>query len=298
MASLLYPIPSFSQGFARNATQALFPNLWTELVLLGAPYIGHQGQMLYDRSIYRNDGTLTSMTNDDWKIGENGLALDCSGNNWINCGDSPSLQFTKNFTVVAGINTSSVTSFRHIVAKYLVGGLFPGWALAINPQAFVGPLGFFIQGVGWVEGTASVNDGIFHNVAVTQRSTFVDFYVDGKLDRIRGSAASPSTVGEDLAIGARNDGTFNFDGQIEYVLIYNRVLLASEIALLHAIPYAPLILKDDYWGFLAPAAAAVNINQWLAQQAATGNFVAQQAASGSWTSQQGASSTWKKQQEN
>jgi hypothetical protein len=53
--------PSYKSGFAHNAAESAYPNLWNGLVGLWLPVLGRTGLTLRDISGYGNHGTLTNM---------------------------------------------------------------------------------------------------------------------------------------------------------------------------------------------------------------------------------------------
>ena len=75
MSGLL--IPSYAQGFARNAAESENPGLWKGLVCKWAPSLGVTGLTLRDQSGHHNHGTLTGMDPAvDWVGSSMGVALD------------------------------------------------------------------------------------------------------------------------------------------------------------------------------------------------------------------------------
>lgn len=58
--------PSYTQGFARNAAESAYPNLWKGLAGLWLPALGPTGLTLHDPSGYKNHGTITGAT---WDTG-------------------------------------------------------------------------------------------------------------------------------------------------------------------------------------------------------------------------------------
>ncbi|WP_123812134.1 LamG-like jellyroll fold domain-containing protein [Mangrovimonas sp. DI 80] len=89
---------------------------------------------------------------------------------------------------------------------------------------------------GGVNGVKSVNDGLWHHVAVvfessTSTNHSVKFYVDGKLDAETTLAkyAYTSSYGEKLKIGVRVDGVNFFRGGMDELRIWNKVLSLEEL---------------------------------------------------------------------
>ena len=258
MASL-YPIPTFRTNFARNPKEAHFPNLWKGLVGLWAPYVGVQGQTLLDLSGFRNDGVLTNMTNDNWVPGKLGWALDYIAAS-LNYVSIPNIVVgNSSMTSFAWFKTSTSGSFMHLVSlTNLAENHRFYWRVNGNDnkiQAIVrsgaGGSQSSITGLGSV-----VTNGAWH-LGVFVRDTSADkifFYLDGVdisgggITDDSGNIQNTSTV-----IGRRSVFSPNayFNGQIGFAGVYNRATLPQEIALLYAIPHAPLIPRDDLMAFLA-----------------------------------------------
>lgn len=256
----LYPVPSFATGFARNASQSLFPSLWKDLKGLWLPCLGVQGQRLFDVSGFRNDGDLLNMTNDDWVPGKDdgyALALDGSGDQ-IDCGDKSIFDITDEITVGSTFLPTVINADNMVLNK---GNNAKGYYLEIrdflgvvdlvwrydnvrngtNNDAIVSPPGSVLLNT-WAT---------FHgNYSASQQK--MQLFKDGILSAeagATGSAASPT--GLNLRFGIWfNGSSFPFTGLIAGTHIYNRILLEQEMLLLASFPYAPLILKDDLMAFL------------------------------------------------
>ena len=82
---------------------------------------------------------------------------------------------------------------------------------------------------------ATYHDGAWHQVVGTHDDNVQDaIYVDGK-QVLTGSAASGSMNGEtqNWCIGCENGGSNFFNGALNDIRLYNRVLSASEVAMLY-----------------------------------------------------------------
>ena len=244
-----YPIPGFSQGFARNASQSLFPNLWKGLVGLWAPYVGVQGQTLYDWSGFRNDGSLTNMTNDDWTTGRNGRVLnyDAENKGYVDCG---TIDLSTKSAVVISIWLNSVDGVNNQIGLSWLHSGPDGLEIDIvsGNIIFVADDGVRVSG----DSGKSVVNQWRHAVLVQDSSTNKLLgYVDGELVVDLSSNFNFGTASDNrLHIGHRPDlDNSYFDGRIGSVSTYDRAPLPQEIALLYAIPHAPLILKDDLMAF-------------------------------------------------
>ncbi len=102
-----------------------------------------------------------------------------------------------------------------------------------STQFYVDPSGYLKT---WVNGgstnssTGQLNLGQWHYVAMTfdHNADVENIYIDGVLDSTHTQTGSMNVNG-DVAIGAALDGYYHFEGLIDQVRIYNRVLTADEI---------------------------------------------------------------------
>jgi hypothetical protein len=94
----------------------------------------------------------------------------------------------------------------------------------------------------WVQSRAAVQDGQWHHIVGTiskgsgGTGCVYTLYVDGKLDNtttLSEGFTAPSS-GLDWTIGARDDGTWAYDGMIGDVRIYDRALSAKEVEAIYA----------------------------------------------------------------
>lgn len=82
MPSSAIMVPSFKNGFARNAGESRYPHLWRGLVGAWAPCLGPTGNILPDWSGRWNRGALTNMDPaTDWVVNGQQYALDFDGSN-------------------------------------------------------------------------------------------------------------------------------------------------------------------------------------------------------------------------
>lgn len=87
-------------------------------------------------------------------------------------------------------------------------------------------------GQGWQEGTATLNNGSWHYIAMTCNAGAKIFYVDGVVDAWLQNAWSGNGTGGQLWIGGTadtGDGSAPFNGLIDDVSVFSRALNQSEI---------------------------------------------------------------------
>lgn len=250
--SSLYSVPTFASGFARNASQALFPNLWKGLVGLWAPGLGVQGNRLFDFSGFRNDGILTNMTNDNWVLGRDGWGLGFNGiDEIINAGNDSSLN-ANHFTVATRLKVNVFQDlFDTPLAKPDSGSDFD---LILWPTTNKVRFFFSTDGVtpGNVESSIALSVNTWHYIVVTYDGVALKIFIDGIERGSTPGTGNRVTNSKDLIFGDHEAPLIDrfFNGVIGEALFYNGACSFQEIAILSAVPNAPLILKDDLMAFL------------------------------------------------
>jgi hypothetical protein len=192
-----------------------------------------------DSSGNSNNGTLTSMDPaNDWVSGhiEGGLDFDGS-DDYINVPHNANLALTGGMTFAAWGNTrDTIGGYRAILAKDFPGnGLSNYWFGISNDELM---FGFFAAGGFKSVTTPSSNlqPGTWYHLAATfdPANDVVRLYVDGSEVHVGPFTYEPTTETVDLWIGTSVDGE-DWDGKLDELRIYNRVLAPSEIAQLHAL---------------------------------------------------------------
>ncbi len=207
------------------------------------PFNEGSGGQVFDLSGNGNTGTLVG--NPSWDFGIFGaLKFDGTGD-YIAINNSPSLNNfgTGDFSIFARVKIPprGDPSYGQI---FNVEGTDPRYYLRFNDNASVyGGLHALID-----DGPTSVSawsntiidDNKEHQVGVVyDRDGNMQLYIDGKAD---GSGVSIAAVGSvnnnnDVRIGMRYSDIGDFLGLIDHVMVYNRALTASEIALLYREPF-------------------------------------------------------------
>jgi autotransporter-associated beta strand protein len=85
---------------------------------------------------------------------------------------------------------------------------------------------------GWETGTATLNDGTWHHIAMTCNAGTKTFYVDGSVDAWAANAWNGLGTGTQLWIGGTadtGDGNAPFNGMIDDVFVYGRALSQSDV---------------------------------------------------------------------
>ena len=198
-----------------------------------------EGTTAQDSSAYRHDGALIG--DPQWvtgQIGSSALSFDGS-DGLVEAPESPVLDMDNALTITAWVNLNNLTTYYFVVCKSPSGTAasnYPGnYEFRIQSATGLLELGHqTAQGEVYVfhPSTTAITAGQWHHVAVTfLKGDRVEFYIDGAS---AGGAAQTEDFGilndEPVRIGGRKDGYSFFDGAIDDVRIYSRVLTTEELA--------------------------------------------------------------------
>ena len=187
-----------------------------------------------DQSGSGNDGTLSGAS---WMAaGKFGGALSFDGvDDWVTVADSASLDLTATLTIEAWVNPAATSgNWRTVVMKERVGGL--AYSLYAHDGAPLAggtnrPAGYVRLGANdqAVRGTATLPLNTWTHLAVTYGGGSIRFFVNGVQVASRALSGSAAVTAEPLRIGGNAPWGEFFNGAIDEVRIYNRVLSQAEI---------------------------------------------------------------------
>ena len=175
-----------------------------------------------DDIVASNHGTLTG----DFVAGIVGQAFsfDGAGDSAV-VGHDPSLDLN-HFTLDAWVNPGRFTPGDHqaIITKNVNPRPPSLWLFGDKVQVWVDPVGLAATSV------TGLTLGNWHHVATTYDGSNVKIYIDGSLDVSVPQTFAPATNTQPLLFGAgRDNDQFFFQGLIDEVEIFNRVLSDAEI---------------------------------------------------------------------
>lgn len=191
---------------------------------------GGSGGSAFDGTLSGSNVTITNAGHSG-----NGLAV---GSGAVNSG-----KVLINSPVVA-FNNSGTWSWAMWIKSSTAGGAYlyqgdGGWAtwntsFYLNPgSAATGTKGGGVRhSQGWQTGTATLNDGQWHHLAMTCTNGTKVFYVDGVVDAWAKNEWSGSGTGGQLWVGGTadtGDGNQPLNGTIDEVYVYGRALNQSEV---------------------------------------------------------------------
>ena len=207
------------------------------------------GTTAYDRSGANNTGTLTN--GPTAAIGKLGQALSFDGtDDYVNAGSSAILDDLATLTVSAWIKptTSGEGNFGRIADKTAAstGWIFymcadPGQANCVSSNKLAVYRDFSTTDGFWLSTTA-LTLGVWQHIAVTYDSSSASndpiFYINGSAVGTTEVGTAPagtavSDAAQSLTIGNNPTAARTFNGSIDEVRLYSRILSATEIAALY-----------------------------------------------------------------
>jgi len=196
--------------------------------MLDLPFSEGVGNIVRDRSLYGNRGTIYGAS---WIDGKIGKGLNFNGvDNYVEVTDATSLDVAA-ITIVGWIKTSVKQGYLLCKDNWTISAE-RGYALYEGLDG-TGVLVFFVSTVESGDkncvGTIDVADGEWHFIVGTFDGENMKVYVDGELDGAPlahfGSIKANSQL---LTVGKYTLDGGEFDGIIDEVRVYNRALTLAE----------------------------------------------------------------------
>ncbi|MBN1256756.1 MAG: hypothetical protein JXA52_03520 [Planctomycetes bacterium] len=199
------------------------------------------GSTAYDESDNNNDGTLNGDA--DWSTSgylDGCITLDGSGD-YVNCDNDSSLRFGSAITVTAWIKTSGTATYQGIAGKAASRSPASGFAFFLSS----GQCRSYIFNSGtnsWSFGPTDLDDGAWHFVCFYSSASERGGWVDGT-EYTTSALAYLAETANALIIG---DAVGSFDGEIDELHVYDRVLSDSEVTALYNIGVTEKINQTGY----------------------------------------------------
>ena len=191
----------------------------------------HLDNSTLDSSAYGNNGVANG-PNCTGVTGHVNNACSFDGiDDFINVSYSGSVDWTgNNITVAAWINTPTPTkSYGMIVTTG--GGVNDGYELRFN--ATTGKPEFFVTGTTSPDRASSdmvLDSSTWYHLVGTYNGSVISLYINGALDKSVDASGKFIQTNRTVLIGRRYDSSsYNFNGTIDEVVIYNRSLSAEEV---------------------------------------------------------------------
>lgn len=160
------------------------------------------------------------------------------------------------FSAAAWVRTSTTSADRFLVSKW--GGT--GWVLYLSGSSpnriILARQSGAWPNVEYATTSMAMQPGVRHHVAATYDGSTIRVYIDGRLGITRASSRALPNTTEPLAIGARANGTSQYNGDLDDVSLYDRALSATEVEEHYAAgktpSYAQRTLDDTHLGAYMP----------------------------------------------
>lgn len=253
MINLLQPLIPEHGSFAKG-NLSTHPELWNRLAGYWKPSFGVTGLSLRDVSGFDNHGVLTSMSNSNWVIGENGYELTYNG-----IDESVSIIGTPDsFDVISVTVTVTLNSVASRMAVLRKGTGTTGGNLSIifipaadaQNQSGSDEFIFFVSQDS--ASSLSAQSGYFGGIVADKTYSVSGrwnkdintgkpvIFVDGApgTAAVTGTAVSLDNFQSDLFIGQNTQGGIFLDGQVGRLLLHERRLMNGEITHISADPFA------------------------------------------------------------
>ena len=235
-------LPSYSQGFARSAAEAAYPNLRNGPRFCWHGPLGPTGSRAFDVSGRANHGTLINMDPAaDWVItakGCWGLDFHAASNQHV-YSDAGIPDYP--FTLAAWFDSTDAGTEIVFSIGDSSGAFYTG--LHAAGETAIGVLRY--QGTVRTN-TYAVTAGVHLLVAVCTARDHADVYIDGVLVATLTTDTGAATTWDRTAIGVSADSTpYGYSrSKVISAASYDRALLPSEIQLLYADEHALTRLAD------------------------------------------------------
>jgi len=187
------------------------------------------GTIAHDATGNGNDGVFVG--DPQWVPGKLGGALEFNGDDYLNCGNGPSLQIQDEITITFWFQVEAFqNSWEAFLAKS--DNAYRASRSATTGNAtHMGASGSSVGGGnGWFDAAIIVTDGQWHHWAGVYDGTEGRIYIDGELDTASPGTGQINLTSSDLYIGENSGATGRFlHGLLDDVRIYSRALTDTEI---------------------------------------------------------------------
>ena len=177
-----------------------------------------------------NDGEVLGgaiLTTDRFNVADNAYYFD-GVNDYIDVGTDASLGIRTDLTIALWVKTSDSGAYKQLVSKNV--GTIGSYLFSISSLK----PNVYLSGVSsWISSSNTIQSGEWTHVAFTYDGSQITHYKNGVENGIFTgySGLINSDPNSDVWIGARSDafGTYNFNGAMDEIRIYDKALSATEI---------------------------------------------------------------------
>ncbi len=179
-----------------------------------------EGSKVFDFYGKRDEGTIFGGSRGEGIFGR-ALVLDPDGSGFVSIPSSSDLDLTSELSIAAWINPRSTAESTVIFRRGTSPNLQYEFGIMNGYLEFSFYNGDFFQNIS--SGSIPTNKWSFVVVTFSDQNNEIRFYINGKLDSVRSQAGSIKSYPEGEEIGTE------FNGSIDELMVFNRVLSPSEI---------------------------------------------------------------------
>jgi hypothetical protein len=226
------------------------------------------GTTAFDSSGNGNNGVLVG--DPKWVAGKFGGALEFNGDDYVDCGNGPSLQIQDQITITFWFNVDAFSNTWEAFLAKSDSAYRASRSAGTGNATHFGAGGTSVGGGNsYFDGTIIVTGGQWHHYAATYDGTAGKIYIDGVLDVTSPGTGQISLTSSDLYIGENSGATGRFlHGIMDEVRIYSRALTDTEINEVMAGAGADY----PYASSPEPADGSLNPNTWVSVSWRAGDF--------------------------
>ena len=226
------------------------------------------GTTAFDSSGNGNNGIFNG--DPQWVAGKFGGALEFNGNDYVNCGNGPSLQIQAQITIAFWFKVQAFSNTWEAFLAKSDSAYRASRGDGTGNATHMGASGTSVGGGnGWFNGTVIVTGGQWHHYAATYDGSAGRIYIDGVLDVTSPGTGQINLSSSDLYIGENSGATGRFlHGLMDEVRIYSRALTGTEILGVMAGAGAEYPLASNP----NPADGALHADTWASMSWKAGDF--------------------------
>ena len=231
-------LPGYGQGFARQPGEGEPVSLRTDLRGYWDATLGNTGATYYDQGVFRNNAV--PMGGAGWITGHRGHTFKFvrATSSYADVGQQPELDIRTHWTIASRLRlpiNPTLAEGGHVSCLTIPGtGL---WSVNVLNTRRI-RVSQWETGVGLTQNTSAsaLAVGPWYSICGLWDGGALRVFIDGIIDGSRACTGVPLGPQQDLCFGSAPGGTYCGDQEIEYVAIWARDLVWSEIVDLHCDP--------------------------------------------------------------
>ncbi len=187
------------------------------------------GTTAFDSSGNGNDGVFVG--DPKWVPGHLGGALEFDGDDYLNCGNGPSLQIQDEITITFWFKVEAFSNNWEAFLAKSDSAYRASRSATTGNATHMGASGTSVGGGnGWFDAAVVITDNQWHHWAGVYDGAEGRIYIDGVLDTTSPGTGQINLTTMDLYIGENSGATGRFlHGLLDDVRIYSRALMDTEI---------------------------------------------------------------------